>query len=214
MSTPHLSMDGQVSHAFPTLIGRFQLAGTDQINERLTALVLEREAALPSTDHANLGGWHSQGDLLEWPGEEIATLRNVISEGLNRMVQATAQLPEVQSRGPIPRGGFRVAAWANVARRGNYHRLHNHPSSSWSGCYYVTGAPDPASLAGALELYDPRPFTEMVEVPGAPYGQRIIIRPVPGLLVMFPSWLYHFVHPSVAESPRISIAFNAMWRPA
>ena len=45
-------------------------------------------------------------------------------------------------------------------------------------------------------------------------GQRIVIRPVPGLLVLFPSWLYHFVHPSTADTPRISIAFNAQWRPA
>jgi uncharacterized protein (TIGR02466 family) len=67
------------------------------------------------------------------------------------------------------------------------------------------------TLAGTLEFYDPRPFTEMVEVPGNPYGQRIIIRPQPGLLVLFPSWLYHFVHPTESDSPRISIAFNASW---
>ena len=54
----------------------------------------------------------------------------------------------------------------------------------------------------------------MVDTPGSPYGQRMLIRPVPGLLVLFPSWLYHFVHPSTAYSPRISIAFNAAWRAA
>ena len=132
------------------------------------------------------------------------------------MVQATAQLPEVQGRGvAIPRGAFRIMAWANVARRGNYHRMHNHPGSAWSGCYYVASPPsEPGTLAGALEFYDPRPFTEMMDVPGSPYGQRMIVRPLPGLLVLFPSWLYHFVHPSTAETPRISIAFNAQWRPA
>jgi hypothetical protein len=30
--------------------------------------------------------------------------------------------------------------------------------------------------------------------------------------VLFPSWLYHFVHPSATDTPRISIAFNAAWR--
>jgi len=92
--------------------------------------------------------------------------------------------------------------------------MHNHPSSAWSGCYYVTGAGSDESLAGVLEFYDPRPFTEMVEVPGTPYGQRMLIRPVPGLLVVFPSWLYHFVHPMASDTPRISIAFNATWRPS
>ena len=54
----------------------------------------------------------------------------------------------------------------------------------------------------------------MVEVQGTPYGQRMLIRPTPGLLVMFPSWLYHFVHPMASDTPRISIAFNATWRPS
>lgn len=215
MSIPSLPADGHVALAFPTLIGRFQIPGTEAINARLREVVLEREAAQPSHDYANQGGWHSQNDLLDWPGEEVVALRGWFSEGLGRMVQATGQLPEVQARGTAaPRGAFRVMAWANVARRGNYHRMHNHPSSSWSGCYYVATASEAGSLAGALELYDPRPFTEMVDTPGSPYGQRIVIRPVQGLLVLFPSWLYHFVHPSTADTPRISIAFNAQWRPA
>jgi uncharacterized protein (TIGR02466 family) len=216
MSIPSLPPDGHVALAFPTLIGRFQITGTEAINERLAALVLEREAATPSRDYANQGGWHSANDLLEWPGDDIAAVRGWCSEGLTRMVQATAQLPEVQGRGvAIPRGAFRIMAWANVARRGNYHRMHNHPGSAWSGCYYVASPPsEPGTLAGALEFYDPRPFTEMMDVPGSPYGQRMIVRPLPGLLVLFPSWLYHFVHPSTAETPRISIAFNAQWRPA
>ncbi|MBU6172972.1 MAG: hypothetical protein KGQ60_04175, partial [Planctomycetes bacterium] len=108
--------------------------------------------------------------------------------------------------------GFQVVAWANVSQRGHYHRMHNHPGSAWSGCYYVHGTSNPNSLAGTLELYDPRPFTEMVDVPGKPYGQRIVIRPEPGLLILFPGWLYHFVHPVDSDEPRISIAFNSIWK--
>jgi uncharacterized protein (TIGR02466 family) len=208
-----------VALAFPTLIGKFELQNTSHINTALERLILEKERSTPSRDHANHGGWHSPADLLYWPGEEIETLKRWMSEGLSRMVQATLQLPEVQSRAERPQGSFRISAWANVARRGNYHRMHNHPLNAWSGCYYVCSGPPTLlpdgkpALAGALEFYDPRPFTEMVDVPGTPYGQRIIIRPQPGLLVLFPSWLYHFVHPTESDSPRISIAFNASWIP-
>lgn len=202
----------QIVPAFPTLIGRRQLANTASVNAALTALILEREQSSPSHNHANFGGWHSAGDLLEWPGDAVATLRGWITESLQAMVQASTQLPESQARNTTPRGAFRVSAWANVARSGNYHRMHNHPANAWSGVYYVSAAESTDSLAGVLEFYDPRPFTEMVETPGSPYGQRMLIRPVPGLLVMFPSWLYHFVHPSTADAPRISIAFNAAWR--
>ncbi len=202
----------QIAAAFPTLIGRRQLANTAAVNDQLAGLILDREQQSPSHDHANFGGWHSAGDLLEWPGEAIATLRGWITESLQSMVQASSQLPESQARSTPPRGSFRVSAWANVARGGNYHRMHNHPANAWSGVYYVTATGSDDSLAGALEFYDPRPFTEMVDTPGSPYGQRMLIRPVPGLLVLFPSWLYHFVHPSTADAPRISIAFNAAWR--
>jgi uncharacterized protein (TIGR02466 family) len=208
------TLDLQVAPAFPTLIGRRQIAGIDRVNQELASLILDREASSPSVDHANFGGWHSASDLLEWPGEAIGSVRGWITEALQRIVQASLQLPESQGRGSPPRGSFRLSAWANVARRGNYHRMHNHPASTWSGCYYVTGTgdTDPGSLGGVLEFYDPRPFTEMVETPGSPYGQRMLIRPNPGLLVVFPSWLYHFVHPSTSDGPRISIAFNAAWR--
>jgi uncharacterized protein (TIGR02466 family) len=213
MATPQ-SGDLQIAAAFPTLIGRQQISDPTMTNTELTSLILEREQINPSHDHANFGGWHSASDLLEWPGTAVATVRGWITDALQRIVQASAQLPESQARSAPPRGAFRISAWANVARRGNYHRMHNHPGSAWSGCYYVTGTGSDDSLAGVLEFYDPRPFTEMVDVPGSPYGQRMLIRPTPGLLVLFPSWLYHFVHPTAAESPRISIAFNATWRPS
>jgi uncharacterized protein (TIGR02466 family) len=209
---PWSSSSQQISLAFPTLIGKFQIADTDGVNDSLERIILDREKSTPSRDYANHGGWHSAGDLLDWPGQEIAMLKSWISEGLNQMVRATLQLPEVQSRNEQPKGGFRVSAWANVARKGNYHRMHNHPTCAWSGCYYIRSTSQIGSLAGVLEFSDPRPFTEMVETPGHPYGQRIIVRPNPGLLILFPSWLYHFVHPSDSESPRISVAFNAAWQ--
>lgn len=215
MTAPAAStMNQQIALAFPTLIGRFQISDTEAANAALLAILLDREAKSPSNDYANVGGWHSSGDLLEWPHEEVRLLKSWISEGLNRMVQATGQLPEVAGRAAPPRGSFRISAWGNISRRGNYHRMHNHPGSAWSGCYYVTGMETTNSMGGVLELYDPRPFTEMVDVPGTPYGQRVHVRPVPGLLILFPSWLYHFVHPSDSDTERVSIAFNASWWPA
>lgn len=208
-------MSHQFALAFPTLIGRFQLSNTTGINEKLLQTLLDRESSQPSVDYANQGGWHSSSDLLEWSTPEIGQLRQWISEALNRIVQATGQLPEVQGK-PAPRGSFRISAWGNISRIGNYHRMHNHPDSAWSGVYYVTDAPtNPGNpLDGVLEFYDPRPFTEMVEVPGSPYGQRMLVRPMQGLMVLFPSWLYHFVHPVASQSLRASIAFNASWRPS
>ena len=64
-------------------------------------------------------------------------------------------------------------------------------------------------LSGVLEFLDPRAGVEAVTAPGDPYGEPFRVRPQAGLLVVFPSWLYHWVHPYAGQTPRIAISFNA-----
>lgn len=209
-----MAMQPQISAAFPTLIGRFQFPEADTINHELSANLRVLRSRDPGTQHANAGGWHSSGDLLAQPLPALATLKQWIVEALQAMVTATAELPEVKGRSSSFQGSFSITAWGNIIQQGHYHRQHNHPGSAWSGVYYVdAGDCEPGSIAGVLELFDPRPFTEMVETPGSPYGQRVLIRPQPGLMVLFPGWLYHFVHPYRGNGERISIAFNTHWHP-
>jgi uncharacterized protein (TIGR02466 family) len=200
-------MEKQVAMAYPTPIGRFRVPGAEAVNGELRRLILENERAQPTDDYANVGGWHSRHDLLEWPGPAIDALKGWIQEALHHMLAASTD-------NRPPRGSFAAVAWANVARQGHYHRVHNHPSCAWSGVYYVdAGAEAPGHpLSGVLEMCDPRPFTEMVAAPGSPYGKRVIFRPETGMMVLFPSWLYHFVNPYYGEGERISIAFNARWQ--
>ena len=76
--------------------------------------------------------------------------------------------------------------------------------------YYVdAGDPDDAMpLSGCLELLDPRPAAGGVNTPGDPFGHPVRIAPVAGLLVLFPSWLTHWVHPHSGRRERIAISFN------
>ena len=48
-----------------------------------------------------------------------------------------------------------------------------------------------------------------MSAPGDPYRQPFRVQPQAGLLVVFPSWLYHWVHPYAGERPRIAVSFNA-----
>jgi hypothetical protein len=64
-------------------------------------------------------------------------------------------------------------------------------------------------FSGMLEFLDPRAGAEAVSAPGDPYGEPFRVRAQSGLLVMFPSWLYHWVHPYAGEIPRIAVSFNA-----
>jgi len=121
-----------------------------------------------------------------------------------RITQASATVPGQM------RGGLRLYGWANVTRPGGYNRVHNHAASMWSGVYYVDpGSPD-ASFpdSGVLEFVDPRLGSSMVTTPGRPFGGNLRVVPEEGLMVLFPSWLMHFVNPFEGTGERISISFN------
>ena len=40
------------------------------------------------------------------------------------------------------------------------------------------------------------------------FGRAVLVQPKPGMLVVFPAWLEHWVHPFYGRGERISIAVN------
>jgi uncharacterized protein (TIGR02466 family) len=203
-------MEKQVGLAFPTPIGNFRIPEAEPVNAELRRLISEREKGDAAVQKANAGGWHSRSDLLSWQHPAVTTLRGWFLEAVNAMIETSMELMRAGGVNRPYHGSLSMVAWANISRKGNYHRIHNHPGSCWSGVYYVdAGQEVPGQpLSGVLEVLDPRPFTEMVPTPGDPFGQKAIIRPRSGAMVVFPGWMYHFVNPYQGEGERISIAFN------
>jgi uncharacterized protein (TIGR02466 family) len=194
----------EVASAFPTLIGRVQIPDADAMNRDLRALILAEETKYSSLGRSNIGGWHSRPDFLGQRDPAVCGLTNWLNWGLRRMIEASTGSNTFQ-------GQLSVFAWASICRVGAYHAPHSHPDSAWSGVYYVDSGSDSADqpLSGALEFLDPRAGVDAVTAPGDPYGEPFRVRPQAGLLVIFPSWLYHWVHPYAGETPRIAISFNA-----
>lgn len=198
------TMGLEITPAFPTLIGQLRVPDAEAMNQELQALILAEEARYLSLGRSNIGGWHSRPDLLTRPESSVAALTTWVTWAVNKMVDATA--------GPGAfKGELLISAWATICRAGAYHAPHSHPDSAWSGVYYVdTGTANPdRPLSGVLEFLDPRAGADAVSAPGDPYGEPVRIRPESGLLVVFPSWLYHWVHPYTGQSPRIAVSFNA-----
>ena len=198
-------MEFEVTRAFPTLIGRLRVPDPEMMNQELQAIILAEEAEYSSLGRSNIGGWHSRPDFLNKPDPAVASFRAWLRWALRQMIDATAGANAFQ-------GTLSLSAWATVCRAGTYHAPHSHPDSAWSGVYYV----DPGSynsdqpLSGVLEFLDPRAGVEAVTAPGDPSGEPFRVRPEPGLLVVFPSWLYHWVHPYTGQRPRIAISSNAI----
>jgi uncharacterized protein (TIGR02466 family) len=203
MSTNSPSKEIQISRLFSTPLASYRLKDAEVLNRGLSQIILEMERQMPSTGRSNFGGWRSADNLLDWKGDEIEPFAAELRHAVGQLIGATSGEKDYQGR-------LTINAWANLLRRGNYNSLHNHPESVWSGVYYVDiGTPDSSNpLSGILEFMDPRPFVEMVATPGRPFGRPVRIQAENGLMVLFPSWLYHQVHLYTGDRARIAIAFN------
>ena len=197
-------MELEITPVFPTLIGQFRVPDPEEMNRDLQTIVLAEEAEYSSLGHSNIGGWHSRPDFLNKSEPAVCSFKTWLTWALRRMINVTAGANAFK-------GTISLSAWATVCRAGAYHAPHSHPDSAWSGVYYVDPGTYSADrpLSGVLEFLDPRAGVEAVTAPGDPYGEPFRIQPQAGLLVVFPSWLYHWVHPYTGERPRIAISFNA-----
>tara|TARA_B100000214_G_scaffold350142_1_gene303573 strand:+ start:161 stop:796 length:636 start_codon:yes stop_codon:yes gene_type:complete len=110
---------------------------------------------------------------------------------------------------------WQIHAWANINRMGDYHDLHNHPHCYLSGTYYLK-MPGNAEYGRRRDLrpnrisfYDPRPNVNMGSIKNDPYvDPEFTILPEPGLLLLWPAFLNHFVHPNLSKETRVSVSFN------
>jgi uncharacterized protein (TIGR02466 family) len=214
----NISVRDHLLPVFATPIGSFFVQDHATLNQALSATILEREAAAPGVTRSNAGGWHSEGNMVKWPLPEIEKLAGVVRQATLLIAAGVLQTKQIRAE-------MDMEAWANVSRRGNYNRMHNHPDWHYSAVYYVqTGQPDPQGdrQNGWIQFSDPRgvlaegalPGTDVdtaVPIPppsGGHFGFSFGLPPVAGGLLIFPSWLKHWVNPFEGEGERISIAFN------
>jgi uncharacterized protein (TIGR02466 family) len=205
MPAEGLSLAGHLMMAFPTPLVSYPWPDSEQLNRDLAAVILDAERKDRGINRSNVGGWHSTTDFFDWQEPAIKALRERVKE----MTMAITRAIAIAKDGPRT-FNYRIDGWANVSRHGHYNSVHNHPNCLWSGTYYVsTGSPDPETpVNGRLELVDPRAGVNMVHLADTLLQTRYVIDPTPGLMVLFPSWLNHFVHPFFGAGERISIAFN------
>jgi uncharacterized protein (TIGR02466 family) len=198
-----------IAMAFGTPISSHLWPDSEGVNAALRDTVMAREAESNGIGRSNVGGWHSTQDLLKWDAPGIDDMRA-------RIVGMSLDLVRLAMPDPAPfKEGVNVDCWANISRNGNYNALHDHPNSVWSGVYYVSsGTPEPQDETnGKLEFFDPRQGASMMGHPLGNTSGRFTVDPLPGLMVMFPSWLKHMVHPFFGTGERISISFNITPKP-
>lgn len=87
-----------------------------------------------------------------------------------------------------------TGAWSVRLRDGGYHQIHNHPKGQVSGVLYID-VPDPDS--GHFIAWE-NPFKEPV----------VTIKPRQGLMLTFPSYMWHGTSKYEGEGYRLTVAFD------
>ncbi len=148
-------------------------------------------------------------DLLARPSGALAAYGEIVDAAVRDYRDGLADDPGHPFLAARPEA-WELTAWATIMRRVDPGEdTHFHPTAWLSGVYYAR-LPDEAAIAddpahaGWIEFGRPPNHIQYGFEPDLK-----LIRPQPGLLVLFPSYFYHRVMPFTGSSERMSIAFDA-----
>jgi uncharacterized protein (TIGR02466 family) len=97
--------------------------------------------------------------------------------------------------------------WGNVLRPGEAHQTHTHSNNFLSGVFYLS-----SDGATGLTISDPRPAADVL-VPRKKKKTQdnsnlLSYKSKQNRIIIFPSWLVHWVPINRSTKDRISISFN------
>lgn len=101
-------------------------------------------------------------------------------------------------------------SWANIYRKGHYISAHSHTGTQGSLVYMLDpGDPAPKDhpMSGRFSVVDPR-VEHCCPTEEGRMTQECSPELKAGHMILFPSYVVHYVHPYMGERPRITLSFN------
>ena len=138
---------------WPTTLMRHTLPGADAANPILAQLIEEMDGQSADMTADYLGG-----NLFAHPHPALGWLKSCLDR---------AVLDYARHIGIAYDLDWRLQAWPNLNRFGDYHNLHNHPHSWASGTYYAR-VPSGEAPAGGRSDRDPNAI-DVLEVEPMPF---------------------------------------------
>ena len=192
---------------FSTPLIRFKVADHETLDKALLEEGNKQRSLDQGASKSNRGGWHSSGNLFEGDAECIKRLNNLAEHSIwqaNETIGAKADSNELE---------LKIFAWMNMNPVQGFNAPHTHPGAHWSGVYYVNQPPTESESAGMIEFMAPRtdlPNWRILEA--SAFRLKKKLRPQAGEIVLFPSYLLHWVYPNESDEERVTIAFNGTFR--
>lgn len=171
----------------------FYSVDLDINSARIANFILSLEKNTIGRNYSNGGGW--QDDILLVDDPDI-----------NKLIFQTKEVcQEITNSWKIDSKLILKNIWANVNRKNNFNYPHFHPQSLFSAVYYVMANED----SGNLVIKRPDIQEHYIDNADTEYTQKHFnVVPKTGRLIIFPSYLNHFVEQNLSNTPRISLAMN------
>jgi uncharacterized protein (TIGR02466 family) len=199
-----------LNHVFTTPVLRETTTlSPDQLAE-IRDYLLSLQGTSEGDAKSNRGGWHSKGNLFSPEHTQFPILRGAVTTAMfNYIGEVFGFRGEIQ---------LALTGWTVINRPGDYNVPHNHAANLLSGALYIVV---PENMKGGnIVFQDPRLNLNAHETEGmrrvglrAPWmSTNITVPPVAGEILVFPSWLVHYVEPYETTDPnpiRIVVSFNA-----
>ena len=193
----------RVHNLFASPLMIFQIRDAETLNRQLAAESHAMRSQTAGMQRSNNKGWHSPDDFFRRTEPGCMTLRSHILRAVQEATRRVA--PNFDFASHV----LEAEGWININGLGGYNAPHDHPGYAWSGCYYVVVPHKKEGRGGSIEFLDPRTNSTVLAVSGADcFASKCTLDPQSGLLLIFPSYLKHWVYPNEQDSDRISIAFN------
>jgi uncharacterized protein (TIGR02466 family) len=145
----------------------------------------------------------SQSIFLDLSAKEILPLVDQVQEKINYLHNELGFAKDLKQQ--IHQG------WANLNNSEPINSVHCHPSSFFNAVYYVTAPKDGAELVllSPVQEIDHVIYQRMVNEYNAFSSAFQVIKPEPGMLVIMPGWIKHYVRQHKSSEDRISMAFDS-----
>jgi uncharacterized protein (TIGR02466 family) len=199
-----------LNHVFTTPVLRDTTTLTPEQLVEIRDYVLRLRETAEGDAKSNRGGWHSKGNLFAPEHQQFPGLRGAVTAAMfNYIAEVFGFRGEIQ---------LALTGWTVINRQGDYNVPHNHAANLLSGALYIVVPEEMKN--GNIVFQDPRLNLNAHETEGmrrvglrAPWmNTNITVPPVAGEILVFPSWLNHYVEPFESPDPnaiRIVISFNA-----
>lgn len=145
-------------------------------------------------------------DILDSPDPAIRSFRESLNQAVEAYRGSLPDAPDHPHIAAIPKS-VEVISWGNILESGGHQSGHVHNLGWLSGVYYVEMPPvvseDDPQHEGWIEFNRPG-----YGIPASGREPLHVIAPKEGMLVVFPSYVWHRTIPFSGEGERISVAFD------